>query len=164
MFTVLSAAVVTAWLAIALLALGYGGLVVQIRELQSRGTHPSRTLYPELAAPERSLSTVALAVTKTCPTCAEAFEEWRGVARDLKGMGHRPVTISLDGSTDWLVPEGTELKTADELTSPFLLAYQPALLIIDSNGELLSAEPVGSAVALRKRCYEVMNSNTVVSS
>jgi hypothetical protein len=149
---ILAAALVVAWLAIALLGLGYAGLVGQVRELQARRAATEVQKYPDLAAPSAGTRSVVLALSRSCGTCEVVFDAWLDVAARLTAAGHRAVLVSLDGSAEWSDRGAPEVLTAEELSAPFLIAYQPALLIVDGAGTLLSAEPTGSAESLRKAC------------
>ncbi|MFE0426590.1 hypothetical protein ACFW15_30245, partial [Streptomyces sp. NPDC058953] len=71
-----------------------------------------------------------------------------GPRRALTGAGHRTVLIDIDNSGRWNGPDAGEVLPGPGLSSPLLLAYQPALLVLDADGAMLSAEPVGSAEAL----------------
>jgi hypothetical protein len=147
MIGVLSAALILSWGAIALLAFGFANLTMQIRELQSRGGAAVGDPHPELAAPAPGRRTVVLGVADGCGTCTEVSAAWLDLTPALRADGHRTVLVSLDDSTHWQPGDG-EFLTGAQLSSPFLLAYQPALLLLDERGELLSAEPVGSAAGL----------------
>jgi hypothetical protein len=165
---ILAAALAVAWLAIVLLGLGYAGLVGQVRELQSRRAATDVQKYPDLAAPSAGTRSVVLALSRSCGTCETVLDAWLDLAARLTVAGHRPVLVSLDGDTQWLNLPGAwtfgrrdandgergapEVLTAEELSAPFLIAYQPALLIVDGAGTLVSAEPIGSAESLRAAC------------
>ncbi len=149
MQTVLAAGLVTAWAAIALLLLGYGRLAADVRELQSRGMSATRTTYPMLAAPGPPHKTVLLALSGSCSTCDTVFPHWLDIATELREAGHRTVTLSLDSSPKW-TEGGTESVTADDLPAPFLLTYQPALVVFDHEGGVVSADPDGSVDTLRR--------------
>ena len=149
MQTILVAGLVTAWAAIALLLLGYGRLAADVRELQSRGMTAARTRYPMLAAPGPLHKTVVLALSGSCSTCDTVFPHWLTIAPELREAGHRMVTLSLDNSPKW-TDDGVESVTADDLPAPFLLTYQPALVVIDHEGAVVSADPVGSVDTLRR--------------
>jgi hypothetical protein len=149
---ILAAALAVAWLAIVLLGLGYAGLVGQVRELQSRRAATDVQKYPDLAAPSAGTRSVVLALSRSCGTCETVFDAWLDLAARLTVAGHRPVLVSLDGDTQWRDRGAPEVLTAEELSAPFLIAYQPALLIVDGAGTLVSAEPIGSAESLRAAC------------
>ena len=151
MQTILVAGLVTSWAAIALLLLGYGRLAANVRELQSRGMSAARTRYPMLAAPGPMHKTIVLALSGSCSTCDTVFPHWLTIAPELREAGHRTVALSLDNSPKWTDGGGgTESVTTDDLPAPFLLTYQPALVVIDHEGAVVSADPVGSVDTLRR--------------
>jgi hypothetical protein len=152
MTQVLVAGLVVAWLAIALLALGYAGLVRKVGELQTRGATMTTQVYPDLAATAANRRTVALALSRSCPTCEVVFDAWLDIAARLMQEGHRAVVISMDGSPEWSTRGAPDVLRADELSAPLLIAYQPALILLDGGGAVVSAEPVGSAETLRAMC------------
>ncbi|HEX8630745.1 MAG TPA: hypothetical protein VF755_21510 [Catenuloplanes sp.] len=147
---ILVAALVLAWAAIAMLALGYSSLTMQLRGLHSRGGAGVGDPHPELAAPGAGRRTLTLAVTDGCESCVEVFAAWVELSPALRAAGHRTVVLSLDGSTHWRVGPEEEFFLTDQLSSPFLLAYQPALLVLDETGALVSADPIGSAAGLHE--------------
>jgi hypothetical protein len=153
---ILAAALAVAWLAIVLLGLGYAGLVGQVRELRSRQAATAVQKYPDLAAPSAGTRSVVLALSRSCGTCEAVFDAWLDLAARLTVAGHRPVLVSLDGDTEWRDRGAPEVLTAEELSAPFLIAYQPALLIVDGAGSLVSAEPIGSAESLRAACESLI--------
>jgi len=145
---ILVSAVVLAWVVILLLVLGYAGLLGQIQQLKSGQSSSTRTVIRELAAPGPGTRAIVLAVGQSCETCADVFARWPRVATDLASAGHRCVVVSLDGSRHWAATWSGEILRLDELSSPLLIAFQPALLMLDHDGRVLSADPVGSADGL----------------
>ncbi len=160
---ILAAALAVAWLAIVLLGLGYASLVGQVRELQSRRAATEVQKYPDLAAPSAGTRSVVLALSRSCGTCETVFDAWLDLAARLSAAGHRPVLVSLDGDTEWRERGAPEVLTAEELSAPFLIAYQPALLIVDGAGTLVSAEPIGSVESLRAACESLIATPAMAS-
>ncbi|MBW6439191.1 hypothetical protein KZ829_36245 [Actinoplanes hulinensis] len=157
MNAVILAMLIMSWVAIALLVLGYAGLVAQIKDLQSRAVPAApTTVFPELAATGPGAYTVALTLSSTCGTCDEAFEIWPQLASELVAGGHRPVLISIDNSPVWTERGAENLLLASDLSAPLLLSYQPALVRFDSTGALFSADPLGSAAGLREAVHELL--------
>ncbi|MEV0595954.1 hypothetical protein [Nonomuraea cavernae] len=153
---VLLSLLVTAWVAIALLAFGYAGLLGQIRQIKDqhvRSVTPQNT-FPELAAPSATSRTIALALTTSCGTCETVFEPWLELEKQLVADGHRTALISMDGVDVWSERGAKEVVQAGELTSALLISFQPALLVFDAAGDLISADPVGSADALSILCRQ----------
>ncbi|MEU0685384.1 hypothetical protein [Streptomyces uncialis] len=165
MQSVLVVLLVLAWAAIAFLTFGYAALVGKVRALETRGStssDPSRR-WPDLAAPAAAKRTLALVVSSTCPTCEEAVAAWPAIRRALSGAGHRTLLIDIDNSGRWKDADAGEIRQGAELSSPLLLAYQPALLLLDADGALLSAEPVGSAETLTALTAEHLTSAPVTA-
>ncbi|GII90936.1 hypothetical protein [Sinosporangium siamense] len=161
MTSVLIAAVVVSWAAIALLTFGYAGLVGQIRELQARGNTVRPKAYPDLAAPSAGVRTVALTLTTSCATCETVFDPWLEIERELAANGHRTLVISMDGSTTWTSRGARSVVLAEDLSAPLLLAYQPALVTFDHEGNLLAADPIGSVEGLRHHCSTLQSTSPV---
>jgi len=155
--TILVAALVLAWAAIVLLTLGYAGLVAQIRELQSRSVAQAPSVYPDLAAPSPDTRTVVLLLSTSCDTCAEVFHDWLELARQLTAAGHRAAVVSVDGSRVWAQRGATDVLLAADLSAPLLVAYQPAVLLFDHRGAVVSAEPIGSAAGLHDACAPLLD-------
>ncbi|MGW5675323.1 hypothetical protein ACWEV4_09580 [Streptomyces sp. NPDC003860] len=151
MLSVLTVLLVLAWAAIAFLTFGYAALVAKVRALESGGAaqagSPSRR-WPELAPAGTGGRTLALVVSSSCPTCEEVVPAWPAVSGPLSDAGHRPVLIDIDDSGRWHGAGAGEVVRGSELSAPLLLAYQPALLVLDGDGTLLSAEPIGSVDTL----------------
>ncbi|MEU7653989.1 hypothetical protein AB0C50_07610 [Micromonospora taraxaci] len=156
MTSILAAALVAAWAAIVLLFLGYSALLGQIRELKSGQPTGGGVSHPELAAPSAVSRTVALVVGSGCATCAEVLPAWLTLAPQLADAGHRPVLLSIDNSTGWAEHGAETFMLGSELSAPLLLAYQPALLLFDESGAIVSAEPVGSALGLQEYCAPLL--------
>ncbi|MGW0809228.1 hypothetical protein [Nonomuraea sp. NPDC002799] len=152
MTAILSAGLVLAWVAILLLALGYAGLLGKLRELQEGRGPGAGQLNPELAARGPGRRSLVLALTSTCSTCEQVFTDWAELAARLNVVGNRTMVVSMDDSPKWEERGATDVILARELSSPFLIAYQPALLVFDDQGALLSAEPIGSVEGLHAVC------------
>lgn len=153
MTAILSAGLVLAWIAIALLALGYAGLLAKLRDMQGQVAKPGAgQVNPELAASGPGRRTFVLALSSTCQTCEQVFARWPEQVTRLSAAGHRSVVVSMDGSRVWEERGAAHVIHAEELSSPFLIAYQPALLVFDERGALLSADPIGSAQSLHDTC------------
>lgn len=166
MNAVLIAALILSWGAIALLTLGFANLTMQIRELQSRGDGgpTPRDAHPELAAPVAGVRTVTLGVAAGCDSCTEVYAAWVNLVPGLRAAGHRPVLLSLDGSEHWERGPDDEFLRGEQLSAPFLLAYQPALLILDEKGGLLSADPIGSAEGLHDTLRALIGTEVTVGA
>ncbi|GAA2207168.1 hypothetical protein GCM10009850_026260 [Nonomuraea monospora] len=161
MIAILSAALVLAWVAIALLAFGYAGLLGKVRELQEGRGPGTSQVNPELAARGPGSRSLALALTSTCSTCEKVFAEWGALAARLNAAGDRTTVVSMDDSAKWQERGATDVVLASELSSPFLIAYQPALLVFDERGALLSAEPIGSVEGLHALCEPFLEPVTI---
>ncbi|MEU3599996.1 hypothetical protein ABZ714_14930 [Streptomyces sp. NPDC006798] len=164
MQSLLWALLVLAWTAIAFLVFGYAGLVTKIRALEAGGGSAAPdergSRWPDLAAPDAAHRTFALVLSSTCPTCEEVAPAWSGLRRELGGAGHRTVLIDIDNSGRWSGSGAGEILPGPGLSSPLLLAYQPALLVLDADGAMLSAEPVGSAESLAALTEEYTGGTT----
>ncbi|MFI7124402.1 hypothetical protein ACIBQ1_01830 [Nonomuraea sp. NPDC050153] len=152
MTAILSAGLVLAWVAIGLLAFGYAGLLGKLREMQEQRRPGPSQVNPELAARDQGHRTLVLALSSTCSTCDLAFAEWPALAARLDAAGHRTLIASMDDSPKWAERGAANVILAGELSSPFLIVYQPALLVFDDRGALLSADPIGSAEGLHASC------------
>lgn len=162
MTAILAAGLVLSWVAIALLALGYAGLLGRLRDLQA-GRPGTQQVNPELAAPGPDRKTLVLALSSNCGTCESVFEPWQELAPKLSAAGHRTVLIAVDGSDKWAQRGAYGTLDAERLSSPLLIAYQPALLVFDDSGVLLSADPIGSAEGLRAQCDAFLESESSLS-
>ncbi|QDY77270.1 hypothetical protein [Streptomyces qinzhouensis] len=164
------ALLVLAWTAIVFLTFGFAGLVTKVRALEANGgsgtaaTNDPARRWPDLAAPDAGHRTLALVVSSTCPTCEEVAPAWSGLRRGLGGAGHRTVLIDIDGSGTWNNTGAGEILPGPGLSSPLLLAYQPALLVIDADGTMLAAEPVGSVESLKALTEEYLGGTTPPST
>lgn len=154
MLSVLTVLLVLAWAAIVFLTFGYAALVAKVRALETgaagQAGSPARQ-WPELAPSSGAGAagrTLALVVSSSCPTCEEVVPAWPEVGGALAATGHRPVLIDIDDSGRWHGAGAGEVVRGSELSAPLLLAYQPALLILDGDGTLLTAEPIGSVDTL----------------
>ncbi|MFG1673134.1 hypothetical protein [Micromonospora sp. NPDC049282] len=157
MTSILAAAVAVSWVAIVLLFLGYTALLTQIKELRTVSSTDDNFTYPELAASTSTSRTVVLVVSATCATCEQVLPSWLAIAPRLTAAGHRTVLLSIDDSTVWTDRGAPSAMLGSELSAPLLLAYQPALLLIDASGRIESAEPVGSATRLEDMCASLLD-------
>ncbi|GGK21297.1 hypothetical protein GCM10010124_12240 [Pilimelia terevasa] len=160
---VLTAALALSWVAIGLLAAGYAALTVQVRELRGPGG-PAGLAGParvhELAAPRAR--TVVLVVAQSCGTCRTVFPAWGNAARLLRARGLHTAVLSADGSAHWELDPEDRLVLQSQLSAPLLLAYQPALAVVDHHGAVRSTEPVGSVRRLEELCAALAADGTAV--
>ncbi|MEW1550620.1 hypothetical protein [Streptomyces tsukubensis] len=170
MQSLLWALLILAWVAVVFLTFGYAGLVAKVRELEVNGggsgspANDRSRQWPDLAAPDTAHRTLALVVSSTCPTCEEVAPAWSGLRGALTAAGHRTVLVDIDGSGTWDSIGAGEIVAGPGLSSPLLLAYQPALLVLDADGSLLTAEPVGSVASLTALTEEYSGGTTPPST
>lgn len=150
------AALLLAWLVILLLVAGYASLAMQVRELRGSPDRRGPVIpdVPELQAPSAARRSIVLVVARGCGACDEMFAEWPALAAAMRAVGHRTAVMSFDNSTDWAVAPGDDLVLHSQLRNPLLVAYQPALVVIDHQGAVRSATAVGSADRLAEECRE----------
>jgi hypothetical protein len=163
--TVLVASAIVAWVAIIVLTLGFARLLAEVRELQRQSSHAgdSGTTHPELAPDNDFTATVVLALSSTCETCTEVFDAWTDVTPSLTAAGFRPLILALDGVQRWK-GRGVAVQSVGDLMQPLLLAYQPALMVVNRDGAIVSAVPVGSKLALAEKCEFLIGSGRASKS
>ncbi len=158
MMAVLIASVATSWVVILFLTLGYARLVHDMRQLQSgQGTGDIGRRHVELAPAVEERTSVVLVLSSTCSTCEKVFAAWTDIAPALRSAGHRAVILGMDDSDRWGPRDGRTILAVLELEGPPLLAYQPALLVVNHNGNITSAAPLGSAEDLVERCAPLID-------
>lgn len=157
----LTAAVVVAWVAIALLAFVVAHLVRQVSLLAGRGAQsppvtPSATAPPEevlrqVGDPTRRFALV-LVVGESCMTCHRLLPRYLELAR---GHSDRDASFAVAALTDGkglheLVDGLPVLRHAKGWTESIGVSVTPYLLIMDSMRKEASGRAVGSTEALEE--------------
>lgn len=154
----LTAAVILAWIVIAILAFAMAGLLQQLRSVQAAvtrkglasadsGNHPVRQLPDSvLPLPGKSQSAVLL-VDTDCPVCAEitpVFSELAAAQTEIDFL-----VLGYGTSEKW--DSLRNVRVLSDATAFHLLdpGWRPALIVLDATGTIMATEPVGSVEAVR---------------
>jgi hypothetical protein len=150
---VLTAAVLLAWLLLVLLAFAMAGLLRQVRDLQAaltrqRGT-ATRSGLPVSIRPSAGHAYAAvLLVDDGCPICARVAPAFARLAHGAPADIDF-VLLRRSNSLAWEPPEGVRL-VADQAAHHRLdPGWQPAVVVLDADGDVLATEPAGSEEAVR---------------
>ncbi|MGW5360133.1 hypothetical protein [Actinopolymorpha pittospori] len=152
-------AVVLAWLALVLLTFAMAGLLRQLRDVQrsllrarSDGVTTARRAPQEIPASLRpqgsARHTVVLLVDNDCPICAEVAPVFADLAAlgvpgaDFVVLGRGP------GEKFESLPHCRYVvdAAACQLLDP---GWRPALIVVDTDGKVVLAEPAGSEESVR---------------
>ena len=156
----LVAVLVVTWLAIVVLALALAGLIRQVRDLaaavRSRGRSPlalRSDAIPSLRSTDGTSRTVLLVVDDACTTCHLVAPEFITLASSAADTEFRVLTYA-EGTRAWL--DGTDIVVdVDEEAYRLLnVPWRPALVLVDADGTVLEAKPVGSIDSLRRTVEE----------
>lgn len=153
----LTAAVVLAWIVLIVLAFAMAGLLRQLRDLQAAlvRQHTSGAAgaavreLPESVRPENGKThSVVLLVDDHCPICAEIAPVFAGLAE----AGHVEVdfvVLSYSTNEKWVALDNIRYLPDAEAYHFLDPGWQPAVVVVGPNGEVLAAEPAGSEEAVR---------------
>ncbi len=156
----LVAVLVVTWLAIMVLALALAGLMRQVRDLtaavRSRGRSPlmlRSDAIPSLRSTDGTSRTVLLVVDDVCTTCHLVAPEFTALARNAAGIEFRMLTYA-EGTRAWLDGADIVVDVDDEAYRRLNVPWRPALVLVDADGTVLEAKPVGSIESLRRTVEE----------
>lgn len=144
-------ALLVTWVALVLLALVVAGLVRQVHQLTQGRRTPDLGLSPGMPAPALDLvgaepghATLLLFLSEDCPACKDVFEEALGLDG---GPATRAVfaedTIVADPPANLRILSGQA-----ELFTAYQVPATPYGVIVDADGRVRTAEPVGSVRGL----------------
>ncbi|MBO2453945.1 hypothetical protein J4573_43130 [Actinomadura barringtoniae] len=142
-----TSALLLSWVAILLLALVVAGLVRQVHAL-SRGVPQRTTLGPAPGTPapafDRLGAGLLLFLDLDCGVCTEVLGSAGELGRPFKAI------FAEDGPT--AVPPGVSVLTGERhgLFEAYGVPATPFAVIVDGDGRVRTAEPVGSPEALRE--------------
>ena len=152
---VLIAGLVLAWIVLILLAFAQAAMLRQLRDLQaqlSRRPGAAKVQAPlEVRPAARAELSIVLLADENCPICRELAPSLVDlVARaphrlDFVVLSARPNDYLAAGG-DGARPRPVVNAEAFHRLDP---GWRPALMLVDRDGAVLAAEPVGSANALR---------------
>ncbi|WP_329521616.1 hypothetical protein [Spirillospora sp. NBC_01491] len=153
-----TSALLLSWVAIALLALVVAGLVRQVHALGQGGSGrgaPRAALGPAPGTPAPEFGRLGpgllLFLDRDCGVCADVLAEAGGLGRPMHAIFSGPAP---DGpAPDELGPAAgiTVLSGEhDGLFAAYGVPATPFAVIVDEDGRVRVAEPVGSAQALRE--------------
>lgn len=162
----LTAVLTLAWLAIIVLAFALAGVVRQLHDIKEamrhgRGLPPpygSATL-PALQSMSGANRTVLLVVDDACATCRLIFPEYAAQARHVPDQEFRVLTYA-ESSRSWLDGAGVRVDVDPDAFGQLNLPWRPALVLIDSDGSVLDARPVGSVQSLQRTMDEFCKATT----
>jgi len=162
----LTAVLALAWLAIIVLAFALAGVVRQLHDVkeamrQGRGLPPryGSAALPALRSMSGANRTVLLVVDDACATCRLIFPEYAAQARDIPGQEFRVLTYT-ESSRSWLDGAGVRVDVDPDAFGQLDLPWRPALVLIDSDGSVLDARPVGSVQSLQRTVDEFCKATT----
>ncbi|OLF19125.1 hypothetical protein [Actinophytocola xanthii] len=148
-----TSALIVTWVALLLLALVVSGLVRQVHALSS-GTvrHTARSgARPGTGAPDLDrlgtrLPAVLLFLSPTCHTCTEVLEETAGEVGD-----RIPVHALYEGAAPDPPPAGVTVHPDQgDLFAAYGALATPFAVLVDDDGRIGAAAPVGSRAAVRE--------------
>jgi hypothetical protein len=162
--SLVGAALILCWIAVAVLALGVAGLIRQVQELQRAlggaiGLAPSQLiaqrlsgsqLAHELRQGDRASLKVMLIVAMNSSASAIVVQEFVTLAANNRGVEfHIASSAPLDGVTLKSL-EDTPIRVVvdGQLVASARIPFSPALVVMDSK-QVRMVEPVGSPAALR---------------
>jgi len=151
--SVLTAAVVLAWGCLALLALAMAGMLRQLRELQAD--------VAQLSAPAWHGSTgrrvaglagkgplMLLVLDPGCSFCATVHEPFTRLAGEHPGTRFEVLSPHDQGARTGVPGHDVRSRVDQELVTDLDLPWAPALLLADTEGTVLTAQPVVSPTRL----------------
>lgn len=147
------AALIVAWLAIALLALGFAGLMRQVADLRRSGSRPAGPASADLrelalptsgdlAALRRPGGGIVIFTAPGCASCAEALA-------DLESAGVTDVVVASSGTTPPLANGWTGVPEARSLMARLAVPATPYLLAVGPDGTILDTLLPESSEELR---------------
>ena len=148
------AALIIAWLAIALLALGFAGLMRQMAELRRSGSRPDGPASADLrelalpttgdlAALRRPGGGIVVFTAPGCASCAEALA-------DLHSVGVTDVVVVSSGSVPPLPDGWTMAPEARDLMARLSVPATPYLMAVGPDGTILDTLLPESSEELRR--------------
>jgi len=156
----LVAVLVVTWLAIVVLALALAGLMRQVRDLaaavRSRGRSPlvlRSDAIPSLRSTDGTSRTVLLVVDDVCTTCHLVAPEFAALARNAVGTQFRVLSYT-EGTRAWLDGADIVVDVDEDAYRQLNVPWRPALVLVDADGTVLEAKPVGSIESLRRTVDE----------
>lgn len=153
-----AAALVLSWIAIAVLALGLGGLMRQVHLLRhvvyGEPIEGSKVPAPPLSGPERpdwNVNTVLLFADEQCASCRSVVPEFDVLAAEAGGLRF----ICAFGGKRIRLPHAHRsqaLYLEDQLAAfrDFGVSATPFAVHVSASGLILRREPVGSVSGLRE--------------
>ena len=152
----LVAVLVVTWLAIVVLTLALAGLTRQVRDLaaavRSRGRSPlapQLDAIPSLRSTDGTSRTVLLVIDDVCTTCRLVAPEFAILARHVTGQEFRVLTYT-EGARAGLDGADIVVDVDEDTYRQLNLPWRPALVLVDADGTVLEAKPVGSIESLRR--------------
>lgn len=161
-------AVVLAWIVLVVLAFATAGLLRQLRDVQvalsraqlagGAGPVPAARELPASVMPRGSAThAVVLVVDDHCPMCAEVAPEFDRLAATT-GPGEGELDLVVLGRTPaekFAALEHARYVTDSAAYHRLDPGWRPAIVVLNSAGEVLAAEPAGSVDAVRSILADV---------
>ena len=151
--TLEAAAVVMAWVTIALLALAMSGLLRQIRALEADLSLRRVTVGPALGSPAPSLDgvgwqnpTLLLFAEAGCPTCHATLSEFATAAESSDGLAF--VAVFRGEANGFRSPQVRVLEAQDVSFADYRVPLTPFAIAVSARGTVADAAAIGSRVAL----------------
>lgn len=139
------AALILAWLAIVVLALGFAALLQQLRTLQAALRLPpgARAGLPESARSLRPVTTsrrYVFTADQGCSICAEVLPEFRELAAKYAGTAEFAV---LAASGDYPRSAGVDVLVDAQAYRDLAPSWSPGIVVIAADGTVVEAVPGG---------------------
>ncbi|MGH3795310.1 MAG: hypothetical protein ACRDSP_10505 [Pseudonocardiaceae bacterium] len=161
--SVLTAAVVLAWACLIVLTLAMAGMLRQLRELQAdvaqlsapgwRGSTGRRV--PELAG---QTPVMLLVLDPGCSFCDQVHGPFTRLAAEHPGTRFEV----LSPHARWAGPPQLRSRVDQRLVAELDLPWAPALVLTDSGGTVLAAQPVQSAQRLSEQVAGLLDAEPAI--
>lgn len=159
----LVAVLVVTWLAIVVLALALAGLTRQVRDLaaavRSRGRSPlvpQSDAIPSLQSTDGTSRTVLLVIDDVCTTCRLVAPEFATLVSNIARMEFRVLTYT-ESTRAWLDGADIVVDVDEDAYRRLNVPWRPALVLVDADGTVLEAKPVGSIESLHRTVAEYID-------
>lgn len=151
------AALLAAWLTIAVLSLAMAGLYARVRDLAPGPAGPGRpaggSFAPSMSDGRVPADTLVLFLSTTCPLCRDLVAEAAALGREgaLPGAGVLAV-FAVDGEDDippWAAVDGIRTRADRTFAERFRVVATPTAAYVDPDGVVVHLSPVASTERFR---------------
>jgi hypothetical protein len=158
----MSTAVVLAWIAIALLALGMAGIMRQVRLLSSGSPRERFVFGPRAGSPGPQLpsleaidgTALLLFLDKDCSTCRRVAPVFSEIASEHAGTSF---VVMFRGEQDGLVGDSVlAFENQGVAFAEFHVPATPFVVAVDENGIVTGSSLIGSVHSLRGTIHSVL--------